>query len=173
MADATMFNLATGIEAVRKLLTTWVNVGTHALPEWECVGVGVEESSIEMNVDKSKTTDIQGTTRTKINKFEKVQTLDPMTVRGGSELQLKLYNQLRHDQLAEMSAYEVMVVYGFVGAAATFEAETYDACTISTTSLGGSAYVDMPIEIDFGGNKVLGTSSAYLPTATPVFTPTV
>ena len=173
MADATTFNVADGIEVVRKMFTTWVNTGTSEAKAWECVGVGVEDSSLEMNVDKTKTTDILGVTRTKINKFERMQTLEPMTIRGGSDLQLKLYNQLRHDSLAEMSAYEVMFVYGFVGASATYEAETYGACTISVTSLGGSGYVDMPIEIDVGGNKVLGTSSAYLPTGTPIFTPAV
>lgn len=170
MADATTFNVADGLEVERKLLTTWVNTGTSAAKVWECVGVGVEDSSIEMNVDKSKLTDILGVTRTKINKMERVQSFDPMTVRGGSDLQVKLHNQIRNDRLAEMSAYEVMIVTGYVGAAATFEAELYSGCTISVTSLGGSAYVDMPIEIDFGGTKLLGTSSAYLPTSTPVWT---
>ena len=50
MADATAFNLTADIEAARKLMTTWVNVGTKSSKEWECVGVGVEDSSIETKI---------------------------------------------------------------------------------------------------------------------------
>lgn len=170
MADATAFNLTAGLEAERKLMTTWVNVGTTIAKEWECVGVGVEDSSIDTNPDITTSTDILGVTRTKVNKLERAQTLDPMTVRGGSDLQVKLYNQMRHDSLAEMSAYEVMIVHGYVGSAGTYEAELFDACTITVSSVGGSSYVDMPIDIAFGGNHLIGTATTYASTSTPVWT---
>ena len=170
MADAAAFNLTAGIEAARKLMTTWVNVGTTAEKEWECVGVGVEDSSIETNPDIATTTDILGVTRTKVNKLERAQTLEPMTVRGGSDLQVKLYNQMRYERLAEMAAYEVMVVHGYVGSAGTYEAELFDACTITVSSVGGSSYVDMPIDIAFGGNHLVGTATTYASTSTPVWT---
>ena len=173
MADATAFNLTADIEAARKLMTTWVNVGTKSSKEWECVGVGVEDSSIETNPDITTTTDILGVTRTKVNKLERSQTLDPMTVRGGSDLQVKLYNLMRHDSLPEMSAFEVMVVYGYVGSTGTYEAELFDACTITTSSVGGSSTVDMPIDISYGGNHLIGTATTYVSTGTPVWTAAV
>lgn len=171
MADATAFNLATGIVAVRKMMTTWVNTGTTAAKVWECVGAGVEDSSIEINPDVVTTTDILGVTKTKINKFEKKQSLDPMTLVGGSPLQFKLFEMYKKEQFAEMANWEVMIVYGFVGAAGTYEAEFYSASSIIPQSIGGSAYVDMPIEIQLGGNHTYGTSTTYLPTSTPVYTP--
>lgn len=173
MAEATAFNVITGIEVERKYLTTWVNVGTNEVPVWECVGAGVEDSGIETNADVTTVTDILGITKTKVNKLERAQTLDPMTATGGSTLQVKLYNDVRYEKLAAMSAYEVMLVHGYVGEDALFEAELYSACTILTTSIGGSSYVDMPIEITLGGEKILGTSSKFKSTDTPVFTPAV
>jgi len=152
MADATTFNVADGLEVERKLLTTWVNTGTTAAKVWECVGVGVEDSSIEMNVDKSKLTDILGVTRTKINKMERVQSFDPMTVRGGSDLQVKLHNQIRYDRLAEMSAYEVMIVTGYVGAAVM---ESNDPTTksepllnnVSQSAVSKNPFIPSPIAV--------------------------
>ncbi len=171
MAEATAFNVTAGLEIERKYMTTWVNVGTSETPVWECVGAGVEDSAIETNADVTTTTDILGITKTKVNKLERAQTLDPMTATGGSLLQVKLYNDIRYEKLSAMSAYEVMIVHGYVGADALFEAEHYDASTILTTSQGGSSYVDYPIEITLGGVKTLGTSSKFKSTDTPVFTP--
>ena len=105
-----------------------------------------------------------------MNKLERAQKLEPMTVRGGSNLQVKLYNQMRHERLAEMAAYEVMVVHGYVGSAGTYEAELFDACTITVSAVGGSAYIDMPIDIAFGGNHLVGTATTYASTSTPVWT---
>lgn len=171
MAAATSFNLATNIEAVRKLFTVWVNTGTTGAKVWECVGAGVEDAAMEFNPDVTKTTDILGVTRTKLNKLEPELALDPMTLRGGSALQFKLFEQFRNNQLAEMCNYEVMLVYGFVDGATTgtYEADLYPASSVIPQSLGGSAYTDMPITISPGGSKLLGTATAYLPTGTPVW----
>ena len=65
MADASAFNLQDNQKAERKLLVTAVNVGDSisdtsagASPEWQIVGVGVEDSSIEFNPDTETVTDI-------------------------------------------------------------------------------------------------------------------
>ena len=171
MAEATAFNVTAGLEIERKYMTTWVNVGDSETPVWECVGAGVEDSAIETNADITTTTDILGITRNKVNKLEVSQTLDPMTAKGGSVLQVRLYNDIRYEKLAEMSAYEVMIVHGYVGEDALFEAELYGSCIVITTSRGGASYVDMPIDIKFGGVKTLGTASKFKATDTPVFTP--
>ena len=160
MADATEFNLADGIEAQRKLLYTLVNVGTSETPVWQLVGAGIEDSSIEYNTDKTKTTDILGLTHTKVNRTEPTQSLTPYTVVGGDALQVKLYNQMRNQEYAEMSDYEVLIVHGYVGTADTaMESELHAGCTISIDSVGGSSYVDMPITIDFSNEKTLGTTA--------------
>ena len=126
MADAVSFNLQDGQKAERKLLVTAVNVGDSiaedsGTPEWQIIGVGVEDSSIEFNPDTETVTDILGITETTVNKLETSQTLDPMTVRGGSKLALKLYNQVKYQRLSELAMYEVMQIHAYVGTAGSYE----------------------------------------------------
>ena len=57
------FNLSDNVKAERKLLVTAVNVGTDSAPEWEVIGAGIEDSSVELNPDVSTVTDILGITQ--------------------------------------------------------------------------------------------------------------
>ena len=176
MAEATNFNLKDNQKAERKLLVTAVNVGDSiemaaGSPEWQVIGVGVEDSAIEFNPDINTTTDILGTTDTTINKLEVTQDLEPMTIRGGSKLALKLYNQIKYNRLSEMAMYEVMQIHAYVGAVGQYEAEVHKACTLVPQSIGGSATVDMPISISFSNNKVHGTVNGYTLQDTITFTP--
>lgn len=166
MAEATKFNLADNQKAERKLLVTAVNVGdsitdSAGVPEWQIVGVGVEDSSIEYNPDTETITDILGITETTVNKLETSQSLDPMTVRGGSKLAVKLYNQVKYQRLSEFSMYEVMIISAFVGADGAYEAEVHKNCTLTPQSIGGDSYVDMPIDINYSNDKVHGTVDHY------------
>ena len=175
MADATQFNLKDGQKAERKLLVTAVNVGDSitkgsGTPEWQIIGVGVEDSSIEYNPDTETKTDILGITETTVNKLETSQTLEPMTVRGGSKLAVKLYNQIKYNRVSEFSMYEVMQIHAYVGADGAYEAEVHKNCTITPQSLGGDAYVDMPIDINYSNDKVHGTVDNYKYGSTITFT---
>ncbi len=175
MADAASFNLKDGQKAERKLLVTAVNVGdsiaeASGTPEWQIVGVGVEDSSIEFNPDTETVTDILGITETTVNKLEVSQTLDPMTVRGGSKLALKLYNQVKYQRLSEFAMYEVMQIHAYVGTAGSYEAEVHKNCTLTPQSIGGSSYVDMPIDINYSNDKIHGTVNDYKYGSTITFT---
>ena len=175
MADATQFNLKDGQKAERKLLVTAVNVGDSitkgsGTPEWQIIGVGVEDSSIEYNPDTETITDILGITETTVNKLETSQTLEPMTVRGGSKLAIKLYNQIKYNRVSEFSMYEVMQIHDYVGTDGAYEAEVHKNCTITPQSLGGDAYVDMPIDINYSNDKVHGTVDNYKYGSTITFT---
>lgn len=166
MAEATKFNLLDGQKAERKLLVTAVNVGdkidaASGTPEWQIIGVGVEDSSIEYNPDTTTSTDILGISTTIINKLETSQTLEPMVVIGGSKLALKLYNQVKYGRLSELAMYEVMQIHAYVGADGAYEAEVHRNCTLTPQSLGGSATVDMPINISYSNDKVHGTVDNY------------
>lgn len=183
MADITQFNLADNEKAQRKLLVTAVNVGDSVAsgtgtPEWQVVGVGVEDSSIEFNPDTETITDILGITETTVNKLETSQNLEPMTIRGGSKLAVKLYNQIKYNRLSEFPLYEVMVISAFarVGAGTTaspyaYEAEVHKNCTLTPQSIGGSSYVDMPININFSNDKIQGTVNGYTKSDTITFSP--
>ena len=181
-ADITAFNLQNNEKAVRKLLVTAVNVGdsitdTSGTAEWQVIGVGVEDSSIEFNPDTETVTDILGITETTVNKFETSQSLEPMTIRGGSALAVKLYNQVKYNRLSEFPMYEVMQIHAYArrGEGTTqspyaYEAEVHKNCTLIPQSIGGSSYVDMPIDINYSNDKIHGTVNAYTKDATITFT---
>jgi len=169
MADVTNFNLAAGTKAERKLLLTCVNVGTTETPEWEILGVGVEDSSIEFNFEEEVKTDILGRTTVTISKPQRRQTFEPFTIMDGSKLQVKLYNIIRHERWSELSNMDMLLIHTYVGTAGAYEAERFIGSAINPQSLGGSGTLDMPIDVIFGGEHILGTASITGGTVT--FTP--
>ena len=151
------FNVGAGVKAARKLLMTFVNVSDTAEPEWELVGRGVEDSSIELNPNTETVTDILGITETSVTKWEPNQSFDPNTVKGGSKLNFKLHSIWQNKTPELLSKFSVLIVYAYVGESTALEAEVQKNCTINITSIGGSAYVDMPIEIQFSNDSQKGT----------------
>ena len=166
---ATDFNVGAGVKATRKLLMTYVDVSDSGTPEWELVGRGVEDSSIELNPNTETTTDILGITETAVTKWEPNQSFDPNTVKGGSKLNYKLHEIWQNKTPELLSKFNVLIVYAYIGETNNFEAEMQKNCTINITSLGGSAYVDMPIEISFSNDSTKGTVS--IADGVPTFTP--
>jgi len=159
-------------KAQRKYLVTAVDISDAALngggfnpssAEWFIVGLGVEDSSIEYNPDTETVTDILGITETTVNKLETEQDLDPMTVRGGSKLAKKLYELLRDMDLSKFSMFNVMQIHAYAADSdkGPFPAEVHKNCTLTPQSLGGDSYVDMPININFSNDKVLGTANIW------------
>lgn len=159
MPEATKFNLAAGTKAERKLLITCVNVGTSEAPEWETLGVGIEESSIEFNFEEEIKTDILGRTSATINKPQRRQSFDPYTIMDGSKLQVKLYNIIRHERWSELANMDMLLVHTYVGTTGAFEAERFTGSAVNPQSLGGSGTLDMPVDVIFGGERVLGTAA--------------
>lgn len=163
MAAATDFNVGENVKAARKLLMTYVDVSDTSTPEWELVGRGVEDSSIELNPDTETITDITGVTENTVNKWEPTQSFEPNTVRGGSKLNFKLHKIWQERKPELLSNFTVLTVYAYIDgansstSAKTFEAETEKGCTINITSIGGSSYVDMPIEITHSNDITKGT----------------
>ena len=153
----TDFNVGLGVKAARKLLRTYVNVGTTTEKEWFLVGSGVEDSSIELNPNTESVTDILGVTTTDVTKWEPNQSFDPFTIKGGSKLAFKLHEIWTDKKPELLSQFEVLIVYKYIGEeTAGYTAELQKDCTINMTSIGGSAYVDMPIEISYSNNSTKG-----------------
>lgn len=177
---ATDFSLKENQKAERKLLVTCVNMGDsisagEGTPKWVPIGVGVEDSAIELNPDSSKTTDILGITESSVNKLEPTQSLSPMTVRGGNPLLFKLNDIQERNALSEFSLFEVMIIKAYIDEgtkeAHAYHAEVHRNCTIIPQSIGGSSYVDMPVNIDYSNDKILGTVNAYKHNENITFTP--
>lgn len=161
------FNLAAGVKAARKLLMTFVNVSDTEQPEWELVGKGVEDSSVELNPTTETVTDILGVTETSVTKWEPKQSLDPNTVKGGSKLNFKLHSIWQNKTPELLSKFDVLIVYAYIGQENSFDAELQKNCTINITSIGGSAHVDMPIEIMLSNDSQRGTVT--MENGTPTF----
>lgn len=177
---ATDFSLKENQKAERKLLVTCVNMGDsisagEGTPKWVPIGVGVEDSAIELNPDSSKSTDILGITESSVNKLEPTQSLSPMTVRGGNPLLFKLNDIQERNALSEFSLFEVMIIKAYIdegtNEAHAYHAEVHRNCTIIPQSIGGSSYVDMPVNIDYSNDKILGTVNAYKHNDAITFTP--
>lgn len=177
---ATDFSLKENQKAERKLLVTCVNMGDSisagaGTPKWVPIGVGVEDSAIELNPESSKSTDILGITESSVNKLEPTQSLSPMTVRGGNPLLFKLNDIQERNALSEFSLFEVMIIKAYIdegtNEAHAYHAEVHRNCTIIPQSIGGSNYVDMPVNIDYSNDKILGTVNAYKHNENITFTP--
>ena len=172
------FNLGNGEKAARKKLKTYVDVpttGSSGTYNWCLVGRGVEDSSIELNPNEDKKTDILGITDTDITKLEKTQSFDPNTIRGGAgfkELNEYLHSLLIENQLEKFSQFNVMTVYEYIDGSdmGSFAAIVEKNCTITPQSLGGSSYVDMPIQISYSNDIIKGTVTYSAENGKPTFT---
>ena len=150
-------NLAPGLKADRKLEMIFVNMGTSETAEWEILGRGVEEASVAFNHDTNQATVILGITDTVVSPAKPEFDLDPCTIRGGQKLSEKLLDIERRNAIAELGQFEILHVHCYLGTAPSFTAELHKNCTIVPQSLGGSSYVDMPMNVYLSNDKTLGT----------------
>ena len=158
MAINTDFNVDAGAKAPRKLLKHYVNVGTSGEKEWELLGVGIEDSSIETNFETETVNDILGNAETSVTGASPSQSFEPFTVRGGSKLAFKLNEIWLNKEYEKLSQFEILTVYGYIGTDIDgYEADMQSDCTITFGSIGGSAYVDMPITVNYSDKKQRGT----------------
>ncbi len=155
-----------GQNVARRLLITYVNCAAFGdsystAPSWVAVGHGVEDSSLEYSVSSTTKTDIFDNTETNVEKIEISQSFDPMTLKKGNPLQAKLIDIMERKAKEELALFECLVVRAYMeekdGENTVYHAEKHKGCTITPQREGGSAYVDMPITINFSNDKVLGT----------------
>lgn len=158
MAINTDFNVGAGKKAARKLLKHYVNVGTSTEKEWELLGAGVEDSSIETNFETEEVNDILGNHEASITGAAPTQSFEPFTVRGGSKIAFKLHEIWLNKDYAALSQFEMLTVYSYIGSESDgYEADMQADCTITFSSIGGSAYIDMPITVNYSDKKERGT----------------
>lgn len=165
MAELTM-NLAAKERAQRKTLITvaeWTPVGTEE-PIREILGARTEDSSIEFNADVATSTDILGVTYTDVNKTEPQQSFDPFFLLGGSKLGEYLANAALENRIADFNGkFNVYVIAAFINdksgttAATKYKTVKHEGCSIIPTSMGGDAYVSMPIEVHYSNAITVGS----------------
>lgn len=165
-------NLDNEKRAERKLLITVAEWNlSETSPSREILGKRVENSSIELNPDVQTSTDILGTNYTDVNKTQPQQSLDPSFVIGGSALSEYLVSAvLKNDIQAYTNAFNIYVITAFIsdgtGSSTKYKTVKHAGCSIIPTSIGGDAYVAMPIDVHFS-NKI---TEGYVDKLTDDFT---
>ena len=165
MAEMQM-NLVAKERAQRKTLITvaeWTPAGATE-PVREILGARTEDSSIEFNADIATSTDILGVTYTDVNKTEPQQGFDPFFLLGGSKLGEYLVGAALENRINDYNGkFNVYIIAAFINnKSGTAEATKYmtvkhSGCSIIPTSMGGDAYVSMPIEVHYSNNITKGT----------------
>lgn len=124
----------------------------------EVLGTRTEESSIEYNPDVQKVTDILGTNWTDVEKTEPQQTFDPFYILGGSDLgEYLAVAAMKNDIDAYNNVFTIYVITSFIGEVGSYKAVKHKHSTILPTSLGGDAYVAMPLELHYSNDIEEGT----------------
>lgn len=165
MAEMTL-NLAAKERAQRKTLITvaeWTSDGTSE-PIREILGARTEDSSIEFNADIATSTDILGITYTDVNKTEPQQTFDPFFLLGGSKLGEYLVDAALENKIEYYNGkFNVYIIAAFINdksgstAATKYMTVKHSGCSIIPTSMGGDAYVSMPIEVHYSNEITKGS----------------
>lgn len=159
MAELT-FNTAAGAAVTRKLMILYLNTGTSQAPVWSPIGRRVEDSSAEYDWGEESKTDILGVTRTTMKAPIITQTFDPCELDSEDAAQVKIWNQSIKDQdTGAMANNDLLVVHTYAGTPAAAFAERYPSSMVKPSSIGGSANVGMPIDVTFGGERVVGTAA--------------
>lgn len=124
----------------------------------EILGIRVEDSSIEFNADVSTITDILGITYTDVNKTEPQQSFDPFNIIGGSNLATYLVDAALSNDISKYNnMFNIYVVTTFITSSTSYFAVKHTGCSIIPTSIGGDAYVGMPIEVHYSNKITKGT----------------
>ena len=159
-------NLANKERAQRKTLITvaeWTPTGATE-PIREILGARTEDSSIEFNADIAKSTDILGITYADVNKTEPQQSFDPFFLLGGSKLGEYLVAAALENRITDYNGkFNVYIIAAFINdKSGTAEPTKYmtvkhNGCSIIPTSMGGDAYVSMPIEVHYSNEITKGS----------------
>ena len=168
------FNTTSGETIARELMILYLNTGTSSTPVWSPLGKRVEDSSAELDWSDETIQDILGDTYTTLKKPVITQSFDPYRLDAGDAAIQKIWQLAVEDHDAQALAnMDVLLVHFYAGTAATPFAERYPASAIKPTGLGGEGggSMEMPIDVTFGGTRVVGTASKNS-SGVVTFTPT-
>lgn len=168
------FNTTSGETIARELMILYLNTGTTAQPAWSPLGKRVEDSSAELDWSDETIQDILGDTYTTLKKPVITQSFDPYRLDAGDAAIQKIWQLAVEDHDAQALAnMDVLLVHFYAGTAATPFAERYPSSAIKPTGLGGEGggSMEMPIDVTFGGTRVVGTASKNS-SGVVTFTPT-
>ena len=157
MANEYAFTTANGQPVKRELLLAYLNTGTADAPVWSVIGKRVTDSSMEFDWAEEGAIDILGNNNVSLSKPTITQTFDPCPLEAGDAAQKLIWDTaiVQQDYVA-LASMEMLIVHTY----ANF-AETYSACRVTPSSLGGAggASVGMPIDVTYGGIRTVGSAT--------------
>lgn len=126
------------------------------------LGIYTPDSSYEWNPDIQTTTDVCGETHGDIEKSEPVQTFDPHYIADSNNAFDKYMFQcaMTNNLAAINGAFTVYLVALFKPVNGGYKAYRHQHCTIVPTSIGGEAYLGMPLEVHFSNEISTGVCTA-------------
>lgn len=157
-------------ELERKFLGHYVDASMTETPEYEVLGDGIEEMSVEMGANVQKTRDITGKTKTFIDGYEKSQAVEPYKANDGSAMFERLQDIADNNRVLDDLNTTVIDVHLWKkaeGGDKVFEAIREEA-VIELTSYGGdtSGY-QLPFTLHRTGVITKGTFDVDTKTFTP------
>lgn len=161
MAEYT-FNTPAGQTVARELLVAYLNTGTSDAPVWSPLGKRVTDSSQEYDWSEETSQDILGNSWGTLKKPVITQTFDPNDLDGGDAALVKIWNLAVVEQNAQALAnQDMLIVHLYAGASGAAFAERYTSCMVKPSGLGGEGggNITMPIDVTYGGARIVGTAS--------------
>lgn len=162
---ADMENVQHDQKLMRKLLVTLLNVGKTYTSDkdnmdFEAMGRGSESSTLEFSPEVNSVTDIYDITETTVDKLEIKQSFDPVTARVGSKTHKTMLKAIAKKDNSRFSMFDVLVIHLYwsrkFGDKYYYFTELHKNSTVYPKSWGGKSWLDMPLEVNFSNDKVLG-----------------
>lgn len=156
-------NTTAGQTVERKLFLAYGNTGTYESPEWHVIGKRVENSSTEMDWKDETKKDILGNTYGTMTSPIISQSFEPCEIDSGDEYQAKLVQLTVVEQAAQKLAnQDLLLVHLYLtDTDGKAFAERYPNSMVKPNGLGGEGggALTMPIDVTFGGERVVGTAA--------------
>lgn len=156
------FNTVEGQEIPREMLIAYLNTGSYASPTWRAIGSSVPDSNVELDWGEDTTQDILGVTRTTLKAPTLSQSFEGVKLYEGDPAYEQIWVEgVQNHNAAALSNQDVMIVHHYAGASSTPFAERYPQSAIRPTSIGGpgGGFIEMPIDIIYGGDREVGTAA--------------
>ena len=124
----------------------------------EILGRRVEDSAIEFNSETTASRDILGENYTDVDGTKPQQSFDPFNIIGGSKLAPYLTQAGLSNKFSKYNnVFTIYIIAKFIGSEGAYYAVMHEGCSIIPNSIGGDAWVKMPIEVYYSNRITEGT----------------
>lgn len=158
----TSINTPAGETIAREKLILYMNTSSSSTPTWSPLGKRVEDSSMELDWSDSTVQDILGNNYSEMKKPVITQSFDPYLLDSGDTAISKIWEKAVVDHDAQgLCNIDLLVVHFYGGSSNASFAERYPSSMVKPTGLGGEGggNIEMPIDVTFGGERVVGTAA--------------